>query len=234
MDRCFNCKSVKLLITDENVTCTDCSRVQKNLYYGESRFYCENENEASNAFLDENIERMGLGKLDKSVVESRLRSIKHAKSVFSKLDLVISLIYLNKIERGVSLSAQAFSSSLGYLITARQLSNCSEYLKEKLKLTEIGSCLSWEQLLRPYCEMFVYLKPTDLELMKKICEKVRQNSNLSVYSIAAIVFVLCFTKGKGKQFAHILDEVSIFANISKTTLKRNCIKYSLILKKVCQ
>lgn len=231
MEVCYNCSSWNLLITDENITCRECSRIQPEHFCSES-VQLENETHMASDFLEEYAERFYLSKIDRDIIENRLDKIKHAKSVFSKQDLVLTLIYIREVETGSSISTQAFSGHVGYLISAKQLSNCLEYLKDKLKLSEIGSCLNWYQLLKPYCEYFAFLRLEEIDCMKIVCEKVRHSSNLSVYSIAALVFALCFSHKKNICFNQILDKVSLLANISRTTLKKNCNKYSIFVQEI--
>ena len=231
MDICTYCEENSLIITDENITCLQCSRVQP--HYLDSDPFSEKEDSLiSSSLLDEYCERETLDLVDKNTILRRLDKLRKAISVFSKSDLNFSLIYMSKLERGTSLSPQAFSASVGNLITAKQLDICLSYLKQKLDLKEVGSCLEWQKLLKPYCEKFTFLRQDNLKYMKSLCEKIRLSSNLSVYSIAALVFVLVFSTKKNVLVKKIIHSVSSFSKISIATLRKNCRKFSHFLEDV--
>ena len=82
MEVCYNCSSWNLLITDENITCRECSRIQPEHFCSES-VQLENETHMASDFLEEYAERFYLSKIDRDNIENRLDKIKHAKSVLS-------------------------------------------------------------------------------------------------------------------------------------------------------
>lgn len=220
---CYNCFSENVIETDENFTCINCSHIQSILVLGRQteKIECYNH---SNSFISEYSEREKLSEKDQVEITRRLNILKNRKSVFSKLDLMISLIHMIQIEGGIVKSAQAYCMTIGNLITPKRLNMCLCYLKKELKMTD-KSHLDWLKLLNPFCERYVFLRRNEVEYLKTKCEKLRLMSNLSVFSIAAITFLFCFVHFRDVDFDSFLLEISYFSKISKATLKKNYKKY---------
>ena len=225
---CYNCTSINLIETEENLTCLDCSRVQSDIIFGE-----RSEERAGEIRLDSFIleygEREALSRKDQIRIANRLEAIKSVKSVFSKLELSISLIYMNSIEEGCVRSPQAFCRTVGDLVTVKRLNMAVKFLRKKLKNENDDMYLEWSALIEPFCRRYIFLKSDEVNYLKHTCDRLRIQSNMSIFSVAAVSFLVCFVHFRKCDFLNFLSEISRYSKISKSTLKRNCIKFSDIL-----
>ena len=228
MEVCSNCLSDNLICTKENISCLDCSRVNSFIFEEDlAARGCKTDKE--NAFLNEISERYFLSEKEKNSVLHRLNKLVKYKSVFSKTDLTLALIYIAKAENEYVISPQAFSKNFGGVISPKHLNACINYLCCTLNLHNATANSSWSSVLEPLCERFVFLKSYEVDCLKKLCERLRHESNLSLFSIVTVAFALCYVHFKEADLNMSLKDISTFAKISKTTLKKNYLKYAYLI-----
>lgn len=231
METCSNCFSINLIETDENITCCDCSRVQSSLLFGNENNDTGNKHEQICDFVEEYHEREYLSKNEKEQIIKRLDTLRCKKSVFSKQELTVTLIYIARMESGYVISTQAFCKSVGMVLTSKRLNLCFNYLKSVLRLSMLEFHLDWKKLIEPYCEKYKLLRRNEIHYLTQTCEKIRSVSNLSVFSVVAISFISSFLKFRDLKFVKVLEDIASFSQISKYTLKKNCKKYEMFLFK---
>lgn len=227
---CFNCSSSSIVLTDENSTCLDCSRVQEEVFNPPESYSCDDlydDYEDINDFISEYHQRENLSAIERVSIRQKLLKVKNMKSAFSKVEISLSLIYLSKLEGEAVRSVQAFSKACGGLVTAKRLDLCLRHLRRVLNIPK--DSLNWRMLLNPYCQKYILLRALDLNYLEMFCERIHKSSCMNVFSVAATA-AACYLKiisplNQDENFSSIAS----FSKISNSTLRKNCLKYSKLV-----
>ena len=220
---CYHCSSFNLLETTENLTCLDCSRVQNYSLVESNDFSIPKVDYDFD--LAEFFERSYFTKKEKDLIQHRLNRLRNCKSLFSKNDKIISLLYITNCEGGYFLSPQTFSKQIGCMIKTSKLTKCVNYCVNVLKIKNIDIHVNWCNLLNPYCEKFKFFKQNSITLMTEYCLKIRKISNLSVYTIACLAFLCVYIRNTKCIFKQILNQIASFSKITPTTIRKNYLLY---------
>ena len=222
-DKCYNCSSYNLILTHENLTCKDCSRVQTSVFYSKETsidYYSEDITD----FVSEFHQRENLSRKERNLIIKRLSSLKSVKSAFSKLEISLGLIYLAKVDGGSVKSLQAFIKSHGNLVVLRKMDLCLRHIRNVLRLH--NETLNWRVLLEPYCRKYSILKDYDRNILEKACETIHEESCMNIFSVTAIAVASYFNEFFPFDKIKNMTSIALFSRVSKSTLKKKCLKYS--------
>ena len=224
MNICVYCRENALLETHENVTCMQCSRVQNDLVFGD-QYKIKYEKAIFFDTLEEIDSRQGLSMLEKTNINKHLKALKIKKSTFSKHELCVSLLYIEKMKNNTMISPHAFCLSLGESITVKKMNACCRYINNVLNIERKISPYEWTSILKPYFYHFKIFNSSHKNMIENTCENIARNSNLSVFSTSATAvasFLITVTMFSIKHSVHL---GSLYSGISRATLTKNTFKH---------
>ena len=224
MNICMYCHENALLETHENVTCTQCSRVQNELVFGD-QYKIKYDKDIFFDTLEEIDSRQGLSMLEKTNINKHLNTLKMKKSTFSKHELCVSLLYIEKMKNNNMISPHAFCLSLGESITVKKMNTCCRYINNVLNIERKISPYGWTSILKPYFYHFKKFNSSPKNRIENACENIARNSNLSVFSTSATAVTSFLISVMMYSIEHSVNLVSLYSGISKATLTKNTFKH---------